>query len=92
MIKIHFDYTDGTELSYQEGLDKGDGFNTNCLDFFTTDNDAFDVIVVDKKGNSISRNELLNNIGNYTTKEIRPEHNILKMLKANSFNWRKIID
>lgn len=88
MIEIHYNFTNGSEISYAEGLELKDNFKTCCLDFFTTDNQAEDVIIVDNKGNTISRNELLKNNGKYTSKEIRVTHNILKMFKANSFNWR----
>lgn len=84
MIKIHYDFTDGTEVSYIEGLKLGDNFNTNCLNFFSFDIKCEDVMVIDKLGNSISRNELLDD-NVYTTKKIRLSHNIQKMLKANSF-------
>jgi hypothetical protein len=87
MIKIHFDFVDGTEVSYSEGLDLKDNFNTNCLDFFCWDKDVDDVLVVDKKGNVLSRNTLLVN-NTYTNKQIRKNHNIQKMLKAGSFNWQ----
>ena len=87
MIKIHYDFTNGTEVSYQEGLDLKDNFTTNCLDFFNFDEEVDDVIVIDKFGNTLRRNSLL--ISNpYIIKEIRKSHNIQKMLKANSFNWR----
>lgn len=89
MIKIHYDFTDGSEISYSEGLEKKDGFNTCCLDFFTIENEAQDIVVFDSKGNTLSRNRLMENNGVYTSKEIRIPHNILKMFKANSFNWRK---
>ena len=88
MIKIHFDFTDNTEVSYKEGLILKDNFNTCCLDSFCTDCKATDVIIIDKSGNYISRNELLLNKGNYTSKQIRNAHNILKMFKANTFNWQ----
>lgn len=87
MIIIHFDFTDGTEVSYQEGLELKDDFTTNCLDFFSFDEATYEVVVIDKNGNKLSRNGLLGkNI--YTEKEIRKSHNIHKMLKAGSFNWR----
>lgn len=89
MITIHYDFTNGTEVSYKEGLELKDNFNTNCLDFFSFDEEVDDVIVIDKLGNSISRNDLLGNVGNHTDKDIRVSHNIHKMLKANSFKWLK---
>lgn len=83
MITIHYDFTDGTEISYIEGLLKKDNFTTNCLEFFNMDIDVDDVIVVNKSGKIISRK----NINNHTSKEIRKEHDIRKMLVANSFIW-----
>lgn len=88
MIKIHYDFTDGTEMSYFEGLKMGDNFSTCCLDFFTVENPASDIVIINQNGSSISRNELINNEGDYTAKEIRQEHDILKMFKAGSFNWK----
>jgi hypothetical protein len=88
MITIHFDFIDGTEVSYEEGLKLKDNFNTCCLDFFTTENLSEDIVVVKKDGSFISRNELLENVGGYTYKEIRKEHNIQNMLKANAFFWK----
>ena len=88
MIKIHFDFVDGTEVSYSEGLKLKDNFNTNCLDFFCWDKDVDDVLVVDKNGNVLSRNTLLVK-NTYTEKQIRKTHNIQKMLKAGSFKWQK---
>ena len=87
MIIIHYDFVLKTEVSYKEGLLLEDNFTTNCLDFFCTDCKATDVVIINKKGKYISRNELLQNKGNYTNKQIRKEHNILKMFKAGSFVW-----
>ena len=88
MVKIHYDFTDGTEVSYKEGLDLRDNFNTNCLDFFQVENEAEDVVIVSKNGKTLSRNQLLKNNGKYTVKHIRKEHNILKMFKSGSFSWQ----
>jgi hypothetical protein len=87
MIKIHWDFVDGTEVPYAEGLKLKDNFSTNCLDFFTTDVSITDIIVISKSDKQISRNKLMQNDGTYTDKEIRPEHNILKILKAGGFKW-----
>jgi len=87
MIEIHWDFVDGTEISYAEGLKKKDDFATNCLDFFTTDNPASDVVILSKNNHRLSRNRLLYNDVFHTDKEIRKEHNILKMLKAGAFSW-----
>lgn len=85
MITIHYDFTDGTELSWIEGRNKGDAFTTNVLDFFTSDRN---VIVVKKDGSYISSVELLANDPYYTDKHMRPAHNIHKMLVANGFRWK----
>lgn len=92
MIKIHYDFTDGTEMSYVEGLKMGDNFSTCCLDFFTVENPASDVVIITQSGSTISRNKLINNEGDYTAKEIRKEHDILKMFKAGSFDWKAKVD
>lgn len=83
MITIHYDFTDGTEVSYQEGLELKDNFTTCCLDFFNMDIEVEDVIILKKDGKYISRK----NIQQHTIKEIRKAHNIHKMLIANTFNW-----
>lgn len=83
MITIHWDFTDGTELSYVDGLLKEDNFTTNCLEFFNMDIDVDDVIVIRSNRKKISRK----NIEKHTTKEIRKAHDIRKMLVAGSFNW-----
>jgi hypothetical protein len=88
MIIIHFDYTDGTELSYQEGIEKGSNFTTCCLDFFSFDT-LDNVIVLQKDGSYIDRDELLTNHNKYSSKEIRTSHNIQKLLKANAFKFIK---
>ena len=89
MITIHFDFTDGSELSYIEGLEAEQGFTTNCLDFFCFDV-LDDVKVIKKDGSYILKSELLGS-SEYTDKEIREAHNIQKMLKANSFSWKKVL-
>jgi hypothetical protein len=85
MIHIHWDYVDGTEVSYAEGLLLCDNFTTNCLDFFSNDIEA-DVIVMKKNGEFIQKSRL-NKL--HSAKQIRLSHNILKMLKADSFSWCK---
>ena len=87
MITIHFDFTDGTELSYIKGFELGDNFTTCCLDFFSFDTNVDDVIVLCNDGSKISRNELLLNDGRYTDKQIRKSHNIHRMLVAGSFKF-----
>jgi len=87
MINIHFDFTNGSELSYIEGKIKKKDFNTNCLGFFSFDTED-DVKVIKKDGSYILKSELLGYSG-YTAREIREGHNIEKMLRANSFKWQK---
>ena len=84
MITIHWDFTDGTEVSYMQGKLLGDNFTTHCLDLFNMDEEVDDVVVLRSDGAKISRK----NIQNHSTgKEIRETHNIHKMLVAGSFNW-----
>jgi CMP-N-acetylneuraminic acid synthetase len=83
MIIIHWDFVDGTEISYAQGKLQGDNFTTHCLDFFNMDEKVDDVIVLRADGKKISRK----NIQNHVKKEIRITHNIHKMLVANTFNW-----
>ncbi len=83
MITIHWDFTTGEEVSYQEGLELKDNFTTCCLDFFNMDIDVDDVIIYRKDDKYISRK----NIQQHTSKEIRKEHDIRKMLVSGSFNW-----
>lgn len=90
IITIHYDFTDKTEISYKEGLECNKSFTTNCLEFFSEHTQASDIIVLSKEYGYISRRELLLNSEIYISKEIRPEHNLTKMLLANSFEWQKI--
>lgn len=83
MITIHFDFTDGTEVSYIQGKELKDNFTTNCLDFFNMEEQCDEVIVLRIDGKKISRN----NIQSHSNKEIRKSHNIHKMLTANAFLW-----
>ena len=93
MITIHYDFTDGTEVSYMEGLFLKDNFTTNCLDFFNNDVDVDDVVIIDKKGNRLSRRLLMTKGDiSYTNKDMSEAHNIQKMLKAKSFNWQKDLE
>ena len=86
VIFINFDFTTGRELSYVEGKECKVSFETNCTTFFNTDNNA---IVRKKDGSEISVVSLLSNHGFYTEKEIRPEHNLYKMLLADAFTFVK---
>ena len=84
MIIIHWDFTDGSEVSYQEGMELKDNFTTCCLEFFNMDIDVDDVIIYRKDDKHISRKNIQKHSNG---KEIREEHNIHKMLVAGSFNW-----
>lgn len=85
-IEIHYDFTDGTELSYGEAiLAKEGGFTTNCLDFFSTDNPY--AVVTRRDGKSIIVADLLEGKGGHTEKEIRAPHNIRKMLIAGALKF-----
>ena len=84
MITIHWDFTDGSEVSYQEGLELKDNFATCCLDFFNMDIDVDDVIICRRDDKYISRKNIQNHSNG---KEIRKAHNIHKMLVSGSFDW-----
>lgn len=83
MITIHWDFSNGTEVSYMQGKLLGDNFTTHCLDFFNMDEKADDIVVVRSDGKRISRN----NIQDHSFKDIRTSHNLHKMLVADSFEW-----
>lgn len=89
IIIINLDFTSGKEISYEEGLKKNTSFTTHVLDFFSFDTNADDVIVLRKDHSSISRNELLKKDQTYCNKEIRPAHNIRKMLVAGAFKFKE---
>ena len=54
MIEIHWDYTDGTEVSWVEGLKLGDNFTTCCTKFFNQDIITEDVVVLRKDGKKVA--------------------------------------
>lgn len=89
-ITINYNFTSGDELSYKEVKDCPNGYNikTNCLQFFNL-HSGDDVTILRKDGRYINNLELLKNTGVYTDKEIRSQHNILKMFIAGAFNWRQ---
>ena len=88
MINIHYDFIDGTEVSYGEGKMLDGDFNTNCLLFFTNDSRE-DVVIECEDGRYMSKNEIMSNDNFYTEKHIRHAHNILKMFLAGGFNWKQ---
>ena len=85
IIVIHYDFTDGSELSYIQGLNSKTAFTTHCLEFFSTEN--INAIVVKKNGEYIKVKDLLENTGFHTKKQIRKSHKLRKMLIANVFEW-----
>jgi len=92
IVTIHYDFSDGTEISHLEGLvmeKMGHSFNTHDITFFSNDTQADDVIVKTEEGHILSRKKLMTKGDNtYTNKEMRESHNLCKMLMAGSFKWR----
>lgn len=89
-IHIHYDFTDGSEASYQETKDligKRELIFTHCTAFFNQECPVKDVVIISKEKGAISRSVLLSNKGHYTDKEIREGHNIEKLFRAGSFKW-----
>ena len=88
MITIHYDYTDGTEVSYIEGVRLGDNFTTTCTSFFSFMFSA-DVRVLKKDSTSITKSKLLaNDSGIYSTNNIKGTEDIEKMLLSNVLIFR----
>lgn len=85
MIEIHYDFTDGSELSYIEGKNCKEGFTTNCLEFFSTSNP--NAYVLRDDGGLLSVQDLLRNDRRFIDKEIREAHDLRKMLVAEAFEW-----
>lgn len=89
MITIHFDYIDGTEVSYSVGLNSGTEFTTNCLDFFSQDT-VTDVMVKKLDGSYILKSELLDitKVGEYYNEVVGIDTNILELLKNDNLLWK----
>lgn len=100
MIIIHFDYTDGTEISYGEGKILKDNFATCVLNFFCWDyigkfvyneiTNEFDFETITDDVVILKANGdyiSLRSIYNHTDRFIRFSHNVSKMLTAQSFIW-----
>lgn len=89
MIKIHWDFTDGTELSYVESkraYKRGESFSTHSTAFFQAE---YDSILIKKSGETLRPSDLLRNSGEFTEKEIRTAHNMERMLRAGAFQgWQ----
>jgi hypothetical protein len=86
VIEIHWDFSEGDELSYAEGKEYKYDFVTHCLEFFSMDNPQS--YVIRKDGKRISVQDLLKNDGRHTRKQMRHAHNIRKMLVAGAFKWK----
>ena len=97
MITIHIDFVASNEVSYIEGLELLHNnpqatFNTNCLTFFSNTWET-NVIVIDRHGRSIDRDELMSNTGyKYTDRQMRKGHNIYNMLISNAFTWKQPVE
>ena len=83
MIIIHWNFTDGTEVSYIEGKKLKDNFTTCCLDFFNQEQVCDDVMILRKDGKQINRNHIQLS----TDKEIRPGHDIKRLLVAGALKF-----
>lgn len=70
--------------------DKHNTYYTNCLVFFDFQYlEQFGDIVVRSGDKYISARELLDNTGEYTEKNIKRIHNILKLFITGSFEWKR---
>ena len=89
LIIIHYDFTDGTELSYMEAKASllhapTRTIHTCCLDFFSVD---YNAVLVKKNGARMSVKSVMANTGEFTDKQIRVSYNLQKLLKAGTFNF-----
>lgn len=88
-IQINYDFTTGLELPYGTILSYLDSSDvcvqTHCLQFFNNFN--LNVTIMKYNGDHINNQELLENTGEYTDKQICREHNILKIFLVNGFKW-----
>lgn len=88
-ITIHYDFTNGTELSYVEVMESLARnplrtITTCCLDFFTTEHSA---VLLRRNGSRMSVKQLLSNTDGFSTKRITRAHNLQKLLKAGHFTF-----
>lgn len=92
MITIHYDFTDGTEVSYLEGFNlwmEGTHFTTHCLEFFRFE--FGDVTIISSKGVIVLKDLLLND-KTYSKKHIRRSHDARKLLLEGSLIWKEPVD
>ena len=93
MIKVHFDFTDGTELSYSESINnRTTDFTTHSLEiidqWLTFDRLLPEIIVLRKDGSYIDVREVLNNDGKYGDKYLTRDHSLALMIKASALKWQ----
>ena len=64
--------------------------NTQCLNFFNFDNleKGYDVKIISDEGYIVLSELLQNNMGEYTTKSIREEHNAMKLYVAGALEYK----
>jgi YD repeat-containing protein len=62
--------------------------HTYCLEFFGSHYENYEVVVHNGEGGIIIRSEVLNNVGGYTNKQIREEHNLTKLLLGGCFTFK----
>jgi len=89
IINIYIDKAIAFAVPYAIGKEKelvGESFSTVCLDFFSFDTKAEDVIVWKEDGTSVKRSNLIRS-NEHTDKEIRESHDIRKMLVAGKFKF-----
>ena len=85
MIEVHFDYADGTELSWFDAkrhLAKGaDSFATHDLSFFSFD---YDCVLVRSDGIMLTPQDLIDDkeAMRYSRKVITKAHDLPKMLRS----------
>ena len=93
MIKVHFDFTDGTELSFSESINnRTTDFTTHSLEvidqWLTFDRLLPEILVLRKDGSYIDIREVLNNDGKYGEKYLTREHSLTRMIKADALKWQ----
>lgn len=93
MIKVHFDFTDGTELSYSESINNStNDFTTHSLEvidqWLEFDRSPSEIVILRKDGSYIDIKEVLKNDGKYSDKYLTRDHSLARMIKANALEWQ----